>query len=82
MSDSYSGGSDTCRRLRSKVEYYLFTIILKDLSLLVDGYIIVYGVVEHWINLRFVFYKIKRPDNPRDNADMSNEKDLEKNIIS
>jgi hypothetical protein len=35
----------------------------------------IYGVAEHWINLRFVLYKIKKLDNPSDNADMSNEKE-------
>jgi hypothetical protein len=34
-----------------------------------------YGVAEHWINLRFILYKIKKLDNPSDNADMSNEKE-------
>ena len=36
-----------------------------------------YGVVEHWMN-SFFFYKIKMVYNSRDNADMSNEKELAK----
>ena len=36
-----------------------------------------YGVVEHWMN-SFFFYKIKMVHNSRDNADMSNEKELAK----
>jgi len=35
----------------------------------------IYGVAEHWINLRIVLFKIKKLDNPSENADMSNEKD-------
>jgi len=39
-------------------------------------YIFIYRVAEHWMNRRFILYKIKKPDNPSDNADMSNEKEI------
>ncbi len=35
-----------------------------------------YEVAEHWVNLRFIFFKIKNLDIPIDNADMSNEKGI------
>jgi hypothetical protein len=36
--------------------------------------IIIDGVAERWVNLRFILFKNKKLDNPSENADMSNEK--------
>jgi len=44
------------------------------LSIIKNKFIFNYGVAERWVCLNLFFLRIKKNNNPSDNADMSNEK--------